>query len=192
MRGYHHTPEARKKISESRMGKYSGENSPNFRKHPSIETRKKMSDSGKKKVFSIEHRKNMSESVKGKKNHFFGKHHSYESRKKISEALEGEKSYWFGKNGENHPCWLGGISFEPYTSEFNNVIKRQIKERDSYTCQNPNCNHTSNILCVHHIDYNKKKCHPSNLITLCNSCNSRANFDRPFWKVFLRKTVGVI
>lgn len=33
-------------------------------------------------------------------------------------------------------------------------------------------------LVVHHIDYNKKNCKPYNLITLCNSCNSRANNNR--------------
>lgn len=26
--------------------------------------------------------------------------------------------------------------------------------------------------------YVKKNCHPNNLITLCSSCNARANFDR--------------
>ncbi len=33
-------------------------------------------------------------------------------------------------------------------------------------------------LSVHHIDYVKKNCGPENLITLCASCDSRANKDR--------------
>jgi hypothetical protein len=32
-----------------------------------------------------------------------------------------------------------------------------------------------------HIDYNKKNCNPNNLISLCNSCHSKTNFDRKYW-----------
>lgn len=37
-------------------------------------------------------------------------------------------------------------------------------------------------LCLHHFKYDKKKCSPKNLITLCNSCNIRANFNRDYWQ----------
>lgn len=84
------------------------------------------------------------------------------------------------RSGVYHYNWKDGASFEPYASEFNNRLKRLILERDNYTCQNPNCWKTSKRLVPHHIDYNKKNCDPSNLITLCNSCNSRANFDREY------------
>jgi 5-methylcytosine-specific restriction endonuclease McrA len=49
---------------------------------------------------------------------------------------------------------------------------------DKYKCLNPYCSKKSSKLHIHHIDYNKKNCHPSNLITICNSCNSMANKDR--------------
>jgi len=44
--------------------------------------------------------------------------------------------------------------------------------------------HTANHLplAIHHIDYVKKNCVPENLITLCYSCNSRANYNKGFWK----------
>lgn len=41
---------------------------------------------------------------------------------------------------------------------------------------------------VHHIDYNKKNCDQYNLITLCVSCNTRANFDRE-WHEAWYKTI---
>ncbi|KKL07361.1 hypothetical protein LCGC14_2586770, partial [marine sediment metagenome] len=40
---------------------------------------------------------------------------------------------------------------------------------------------TTPILNVHHIDYDKKNCGMDNLVTLCASCNTRANVNRGFW-----------
>jgi len=42
----------------------------------------------------------------------------------------------------------------------------------------------------HHIDYNKKNCDPSNIITVCGSCNSRANKDREYWTKFYREIMN--
>ena len=89
--------------------------------------------------------------------------------------------------GQNNPMWKGGISFEPYSLDWTKTLKRSIRERDNYTCQL--CGRTQieelemieKKLPVHHIDYNKKDCNPINLITLCNSCNSKVNSNREFW-----------
>lgn len=87
--------------------------------------------------------------------------------------------------GENHHNWKGGITAEPYCINWNlPEFKDIIKERDNYQCQNPDCWKTSNRIVVHHIDYVKKNCDPDNLITLCNSCNLRANFNREQWQEF--------
>jgi len=89
------------------------------------------------------------------------------------------------KSGAGHPNWKGGISCEPYCDVWaDKEYKESIKERDNYQCQNPYCWETSNKLTIHHIDYDKKNCAPSNLITLCNSCNVRANFNREHYKKF--------
>lgn len=81
-------------------------------------------------------------------------------------------------SGPGHWNWQGGISCEPYCSEWTKEYKEYIKERDSYVCQNPDCWKTSGELNVHHINYVKKDCCPTNLITLCRSCNVRANYNR--------------
>ncbi len=81
--------------------------------------------------------------------------------------------------GSGNPSWKGGISKEPYCINWNSMLRVYIKERDNYRCINPYCNSKDpDDLTVHHIDYNKKSCDQENLITLCRSCNARANKDR--------------
>ena len=109
----------------------------------------------------------------GKNNPFYGKNHSKETKHKISIAVSGIMS------GENHPNWKGGISCEPYCDVWlDKDFKESIKERDGYQCLNPVCSRESKKLCVHHINYIKKDCNPFNLITVCKSCNTKANSDR--------------
>lgn len=82
--------------------------------------------------------------------------------------------------GENNPAWKGGLKLEPYCQIWNvKDFREEIKERDSYRCTNPYCTgFNSHVLSLHHINYDKKDCNPKNLITICRSCNSRANVDR--------------
>lgn len=96
---------------------------------------------------------------------------------------------------EGNPCWNGGTSCDPYCFEWSfKEFKDSIKERDGYRCLNPICSGEYNKLVIHHIDYNKKNCSPTNLITLCNSCNSRANKDRDWhemwYKTIIQKRYG--
>ena len=96
--------------------------------------------------------------------------------------------------GELSPTWDGGKSFEPYSPEFNKPLKQSILERDNYTCQYPDCNHSSERLIVHHIDYNKKNSNPENLIILCNSCHSKTNGknNRQYWTEFYQILISSI
>jgi len=82
-------------------------------------------------------------------------------------------------SGQGSPHWKGGISFEPYCEAWKDKeYKQDIKDRDGNKCLNPYCDSPNkNDLTIHHIDYNKKNCKPSNLITVCRSCNSKANTD---------------
>lgn len=102
-----------------------------------------------------------------------------EIRSKISEVLKYRfklgimRSYALDKN----PAWRGGISFEPYSPDFNSVLKKSIKERDNFSCQK--CGMTEkqslekydNPLAIHHKDFNKKNSSPDNLETLCHKCH---------------------
>jgi len=84
---------------------------------------------------------------------------------------------------EGHWNWKGGISYKPYCKIFKDKeFKEFIKQRDNYSCQNKDCWGTSKRLCIHHINYNKKDCCLTNLITLCTSCNIRANYNRKWWE----------
>ena len=88
--------------------------------------------------------------------------------------------------GANHPCWKGGISREPYCDIWTDKeYKESIRERDKHQCQNPDCwkKRIGETLCVHHIDHVKKNCHPKNLISLCRSCNTRADINKDYWEM---------
>lgn len=83
------------------------------------------------------------------------------------------------QNDENNPNWLGGSSRRGYCSVWTDKeYQEYILSRDNYKCQNPQCLGNGNQLHRHHIDYDKKNCDHNNIITICNSCNSRANSDR--------------
>jgi len=148
----------RKKISAGNIGKHSGKNNAMWKGNPE----------------SIERRKKLSIARAGSKT-------SKETRKKQSEARTGNPKVC----GVNHPMWKGGISFEPYCEIWSDQeYKESIKERDGYKCLNAECNKTCNKLCIHHIDYIKKNCNPLNLITICISCNSKANKNRKWHKAW--------
>lgn len=129
------------------------------------------------------------------------KEHSEETKKKIGEGNKGkirtnEFKSWLSEtnSGENHPQWRGGKSHEPYTTLFNKKeFKQYIRDRDNNTCQNPNCGGNSNKLVIHHIDYDKQNDDERNLITICNTCNSRANFGREFhYRCYIFITDGAL
>ena len=77
--GKHPSEETRKKMSEANKG----ENNPQFGKLPW----------NKGKCLSEETRKKMSGSKKGKNHPFFGKHHSEKTRRKMSKAHIGK--HWY-------------------------------------------------------------------------------------------------
>lgn len=85
--------------------------------------------------------------------------------------------------GDGNPNWSGGLSRLPYPWDFRETSKKVI-ERDGFVCQNPTCDGTDERLTTHHINYDKQDCRQQNLICLCSSCNSKANFGRSEWQKF--------
>lgn len=135
--------------------------------------------------FSEEHKRKLSLSRMGDKN----PNKKPENKEKIRRAMMGnqngfkvgDKGYWLGRKRPemigNKYGWKGGISFELYSVDWTETLKRAIRERDNYICQL--CSQYGNT--VHHKDYCKKNCSPDNLITLCVKCNPKVNFNRNYW-----------
>jgi hypothetical protein len=135
----------------------------------------------------------------GNKHHAFiqGKPHCSKCEKELSDyqyKLCRECYLIFMKIPENNPNYVNGLSNEPYPIEFNEILKESIRKRDNYTCQNPDCSMTEEehliiigrFLHIHHVDYDKTNCQKNNLITLCNQCNIRANYNRDYWMEFYK------
>lgn len=96
--------------------------------------------------------------------------------------------------GENHPNWKGGISFEPYCHKFNENFKERCRRYWKRKCGICGLNEYENKmkwdqkLSVHHVNYNKDSmCNDeSNLfIPLCKGCHSKTNTNRRWWEVYL-------
>jgi len=143
-------------------------------------------------LLSEETKRKISESRKGKgtgkRNHYtLSEKHNSQIRKGRTwlEVYGHNKPDYGGQAHEKNSNWKGGISRLPYAIEYW-WKKSSIHKRDSYICQN--CGTDINI-CIHHIDYDKKNFADKNLITLCISCNSKANFNREYWKdIYNNKT----
>jgi|GEM_PF-1965546 len=171
-KGSKHSPMTILKLKLSHIGQKS-----HFKgKHHSEESKEKLRNIFKGKPLSKEHKRKIGLASKGRR-------HSKENRKRLSELM-------IGKVGELHPAWKGGISSEPYCFIwFDKEFKEYIKERDNCECQSPKCWGTGSYLTIHHINYVKKDCVPANLITLCNSCNSRANQNRKIWQRIFKRVM---
>ncbi len=74
-----------------------------------------------------------------------------------------------GRMGDKNWNWKGGYSVKDYGRDFNEYLKRSVRERDGFECVN--CKENKMILHVHHIDENKKNNEIGNLVTLCARCH---------------------
>lgn len=122
----------------------------------------------------------------------FGEKRANQFRKINSEKHTGKKAWNKDLTAltddrlRNSACWQGGKSFEPYSPEFNEKLKVQIRERDGFVCQYPGCeiSESKKALNVHHINYDKKDNQLKNLIALCDGHNMRVNFNRQKWQLY--------
>ena len=100
--------------------------------------------------------------------------------------------------GENHHNYMDGKGNFPYSLEFNEELKLKIRNRDNYRCQKCSVTEEEHLivygikLSVHHIDYNKENNEEENLITLCNECNLRVNYNRDYWTNYFEEKISVI
>ena len=116
---------------------------------------------------------------RGKKTEFGKGHSGYWNGKKRSQETKDKMSISAKMN--NNSNWKGGKSFEPYTVNWSNTLKRSIRERDKYRCKICGEEQGERALDIHHIDYKKENCDPKNLISLCMKCHRKTNFNRDKW-----------
>ncbi|GJQ43724.1 MAG: hypothetical protein JETCAE03_32220 [Ignavibacteriaceae bacterium] len=188
-----HSDEHNKKISESLLG----EKNPFWGKHLTKEHKDKIGRANKGKLEdrfgkekANEIKAKISDAIRGEKNGFYGKHHT--NTKKLGRDVSGKKNPMFGKGylikGERNGAWQGGISFGEYGEEFTLELRTEIRKRDKFTCQV--C--YKNGYVVHHIDYIKNHNEKENLITTCNSCHAKTNFNRDYWQQYFKNKIRVI
>lgn len=164
--GRHHKKETVEYLRIIRLGRYVGEKSPLFGKHPDKETIDKMSAAKEGKYL-------------GKNNPNYGNGDKLKGDKNPMKRLEVKVKFI----GDKNPAWNNGSSRKPYGFDFTPEKKNGIFERDNHTCQL--CEATEKLV-PHHIDYDKKNSRENNLITLCNGCNARVNFNREYWKYYFQ------
>ena len=196
-KGSHHTEETKQKNRGWHLGKIFSEEhkqhlSENHRDYQTEKTKQKISEAQLGRIMSEESKQKNREGHLGKQSPWKGKKASKKTRQKMSKSRklfikahpEAINVLNRKQGGENNGNWKGGISFELYTREFNNILKQQIRERDDFGCQLCWKEEERERFAVHHIDYNKKICNQNNLITLCRGCNAKVNANRPEWTNF--------
>ena len=192
-KGWHHSEEFKKYLSELKKGK-PGPNKGIPMKESTkqllskIRKGRKLTEEHKEKIRKTTKETYANPEIRKKCGHF--QIISEEHKEKVRQfMLNAWQDSTFRENliGEKSNNWRGGITFEPYGMEFNKMLKKQIYERDNYTCQNPKCVAPGKRLNTHHIDYNKQNNIESNLITLCCKCHCITNWNREYWMIFYQK-----
>jgi hypothetical protein len=193
-KGRPRTEETRKKISTALKGM---PKSPFTKEH-----RKHIGEAQKGRVLSKSHRKKIADANRGKKRSegtctrmreswLLRKPMSEETRNKVSASIK--KLF---ENKENHPCWLGGRSFEPYCPKFNDEFRERVRAFFGYQCQE--CGRVwhegERKFAVHHVNFNKESCCAKDVIPLfvplCQSCHAKTGFNRVFWEYWFTEMIN--
>lgn len=120
-----------------------------------------------------------------------GKPKSEATKKKLSLICSDGR-----RAGINNNNWHGGVSFLPYSVEWNQSIKMKIMVRDNCVCQICGKVKKQSLenkwgWAIHHIDYNKQNCSESNLILLCSQCHNKTSQikNREKWILILQNKI---
>jgi hypothetical protein len=156
----YHSSKVYGKIIAEKMGK------ANRGKKFTKEHRKKLSDAHKGVPLSKEHIKNSAKAHRGLKR-------SEESKRKTSETLKGHA-----------PFFVKGIKAGDFDPEYCDIWKDQSYKEECRKSYCEICGITNRLslhvcgtrLHLHHKDFNKKNCYPSNLGTVCASCHTKEHY----------------
>jgi hypothetical protein len=175
-------------MKEKSRNRMLGENNPMFNKHHSDKVKKECSkrikewwQTSDKKL--IENRnKKVSQSLSGKIKTEEHRRNISKSHNSLNTKIKTRLSHLRELNSN----WKGGLSFEPYSVNFNKMFKELIIIRDNkcVIC------YKDNQLDIHHIDYDKLNTTKENCITLCRNCHTKTNFNREYWKSFFQNLLN--
>ena len=98
---------------------------------------------------------------------------------KLNTAGTNNAMYGIHKFGKNAPGYIHGMSYLPYPVEWRG-IRMIVYQYYKGKCQI--CGKKGNH--VHHIDYDKQNCKPSNLILLCQKHHSITAGNRDYWYAY--------
>jgi hypothetical protein len=117
------------------------------------------------------------------------------------------KCYWKNRKEkglfmkQNHHNWQGGKSYEPYCILFDDDFKERVRKFWDYKCGISGITEKENgcKLSVHHVSYDKDSCceakrfnsTPNLFIPLTRGWNSRVNFNRDYWEVYLSNYIMI-
>ena len=187
-RGKTVSEETRKKLSESRIGH-----------HWSEEDKKRMSQQRKGKVFgarkplSEEHKRKLSIAGKGRKL-------TDEHRRKIAASNTGIKRSleWVMNEVESKigGFWYGNVRYyhgPQYCEKWNENLRERVRAFFGYKCIECGEPQNGKRLMVHHVHYRKDSCcnpeTPRYFVPLCNSCHSKTNHNREYWKEYFEEII---
>lgn len=175
-----------------------GEKGNNYGKHPSVETRTKISLAGLGNKRCLGHHPSeetrLKMSLKRKDIPHSKTHCENISKSLMNHPVSEKVRLRFTK--ENHPNWQGGISYEPYCPKFNDEFKERVRAFFGHTCQL--CGHVWQEgevkLSVHHVNYNKKACCEQTVIPLfvpvCSGkCHAKTNHRRDYYETHFTELI---
>jgi len=89
-------------------------------------------------------------------------------------------------SGYKNPFYINGKYIDLYGPGFTLSLKKEIRIRDNFKCQNCGYQENGRALHIHHIDYSKENHKLNNLISLCKPCHDKtlARKERLKWKLY--------
>lgn len=131
----------------------------------------------------------ISRAKKGKPNGRLGIHLSETTKMKMRHphnwSEDGKHRIGQAHSGNKNNCFNNWSSRLPYSSIWSKQLRDRIRVRDNFVCQECGIPEVECLkrLHIHHIDYDKKNCGESNLISLCAHCHCKVNVNREYWEV---------